>query len=154
MNKTDENAVKWAIEKYWREKTDKELALGLKVTETVVKKMREQMGYEREQKGKTTLKEFARKYLLELSEEDKMDFIRRLPADLIWKMAEGNPATSGSLDIGVEPIKIDITHQLLKVYGTIPTITASSGSDDSEGERAAIVPEYREISGVAKRPSE
>jgi len=140
MNKTDEAAVKWAIEKYWREKPDSELALGLKVSEATVKKMREQMGFDRDKKGKTTLKEFARKYLLELSEEDKMDFIKRLPADLIWKMAEGNPATSGTLDINNEPIKIDITHQLKKVYGDTTHLIDS-------GEGAVIVPEYREVSG-------
>ncbi len=125
MNKTDEAAIEWAIRKYWREKTDVELARGLStsrktVTEKEVKAMREKIGFKRDQVGKESLKQFAQRYLLEMSDEMKAEFMSKLPKELIWRMAEGQPATSGSLDIGVEPIKIDITHQLEKVYGPKP----------------------------------
>lgn len=45
-------------------------------------------------KGSISLKEYARKYLQELDEEEKEKFMDGLPKDVIWKMAEGNPATA------------------------------------------------------------
>lgn len=41
-------------------------------------------------KGKS-LKVFAREYLENLDEEEKLKFLSFLPEDLVWKMAEGNP---------------------------------------------------------------
>jgi hypothetical protein len=41
-------------------------------------------------KGKT-LKEFAREYLMSLSDEEKIEYLATLPAEIVWKMAEGNP---------------------------------------------------------------
>ena len=41
-------------------------------------------------KGKT-LKEFVRIYLESLTDEEKMEYIKFIPKDLVWKMAEGNP---------------------------------------------------------------
>lgn len=38
-----------------------------------------------------TLKTFAREYLQNMSEEDKVDFLAGLHPDIVWKMAEGNP---------------------------------------------------------------
>lgn len=42
-------------------------------------------------KGTVSLKEYAKKYLRELDEEEKLDFMKGLSKDIIWKMAEGNP---------------------------------------------------------------
>jgi hypothetical protein len=42
-------------------------------------------------KGKT-LKDFAREFLSNLSDEEKMDYLSALPKEIVWKMAEGNPA--------------------------------------------------------------
>ena len=41
-------------------------------------------------KGKS-LKEFVRGYLESLSEEDKLEYISKIPKEMVWKMAEGNP---------------------------------------------------------------
>ena len=41
-------------------------------------------------KGKT-LKEFAREYLESLPDEEKVDYLKTLPTEIVWKMAEGNP---------------------------------------------------------------
>lgn len=41
-----------------------------------------------------SMKEFARRYLMSLSEEDKMKKMKEASFELVWKMAEGNPATS------------------------------------------------------------
>lgn len=44
-------------------------------------------------KGKT-LKEFAREYLESLPDDEKVEYLASLPTDIVWKMAEGNPATN------------------------------------------------------------
>jgi len=42
-------------------------------------------------KGSKSLKTFAREYLEILPEEEKIEFLKALPEELVWKMAEGNP---------------------------------------------------------------
>ena len=42
-------------------------------------------------KGSKSLKEFAREYLLSLPNDEKLSFLRALPPEIAWKMAEGNP---------------------------------------------------------------
>jgi len=57
-------------------------------------------------KGKT-LKEYAREYLESLPDEEKTEYLASLPADMVWRMAEGNPAqdmTSGGEKIQQLPI--------------------------------------------------
>lgn len=44
-------------------------------------------------KGKT-LKEYAREFLACMTDEEREEFMNGLPKELIWKMAEGNPATA------------------------------------------------------------
>jgi hypothetical protein len=41
-------------------------------------------------RGKT-LKEFAREYLLNLSDLEKTRYLKELPPEIVWRMAEGNP---------------------------------------------------------------
>lgn len=41
-------------------------------------------------KGKT-LKEFAREYLMNLPDKEKLAYLAKLPREIVWKMAEGNP---------------------------------------------------------------
>lgn len=41
-------------------------------------------------KGKT-MKEFARDFLMNMSDEAKLEFLNSLSKDIVWKMAEGNP---------------------------------------------------------------
>lgn len=49
-------------------------------------------------KGATSLKAFARNYLRTLPPKEKLEYLRGLPKDVVWKMAEGNPATNGGED--------------------------------------------------------
>ena len=41
-------------------------------------------------KGKT-LKEFAREYLESLPDSEKVEYLKTLPTEIVWKMSEGNP---------------------------------------------------------------
>src|SRR3989344_8454000 len=52
-----------------------------------------------------TLKEFAREFLMALSNEEKFKFLKNIDPAFIWRMAEGNPhqtkdITSGGKSIG------------------------------------------------------
>ena len=48
--------------------------------------------------GTKSLKTFAQEYLRDLSDEEKLEFMKGLPKDIIWKMSEGNPKQ----DMGIE----------------------------------------------------
>jgi predicted phosphoadenosine phosphosulfate sulfurtransferase len=57
-------------------------------------------------KGKT-LKEYAREYLMALPDDQKSEYLASLPADIVWKMAEGLPqqdVTSGGEAIIPAPL--------------------------------------------------
>jgi len=41
-----------------------------------------------------TLKEWAKEFLMELPDEEKLAFLKELPPEIVWKMAEGNPHQS------------------------------------------------------------
>jgi hypothetical protein len=47
-------------------------------------------------KGKT-LKEWAKDFLMSLPDEEKLEFIKDLPPEIVWKMAEGNPDNKNEL---------------------------------------------------------
>lgn len=44
--------------------------------------------------GAKSLKTFAREYLESLPEEEKVELLKTLPTEVIWKMSEGNPANN------------------------------------------------------------
>lgn len=58
-------------------------------------------------KGSVSLKEWARIYLRDLNDEEKIEFIEGLPKDIIWKMAEGNPKQDTDVTSGGKSIVID-----------------------------------------------
>ena len=45
-------------------------------------------------KGSKSLKTFAKEYLENLPNEEKIEFLSALPEELVFRMAEGNPATN------------------------------------------------------------
>lgn len=52
-----------------------------------------------------TLKEFARQYLMSLSDEDKLEYLGKLPPEIVWRMSEGNPTEDRNVKISVpQPI--------------------------------------------------
>ena len=52
-------------------------------------------------KGKT-MKEFTRDFLASMSEEARIEFLRSVDPDTVWRMAEGNPhqGTDNKIDVG------------------------------------------------------
>lgn len=57
-------------------------------------------------KGSKSLKTFVQEYLRDLPDEEKIDFIKGLPKDVIWKMGEGNPATNTDITSGGDKIVV------------------------------------------------
>lgn len=64
-------------------------------------------------KGKT-LKEYAREFLSMLNDEEKYEFLKSCGADIVWRMAEGNPAQATDITSGGKPIYL--SSELLKKY--------------------------------------
>ena len=56
-------------------------------------------------KGKT-LKTFAREYLETLPDEEKVEYLKTLPTEIVWKMAEGNPDTKNEMTVTELPVPI------------------------------------------------
>ena len=64
-------------------------------------------------KGKS-LKEYSREYLANMTEEERIEYLNGLDRDLIWKMSEGNPASTQEITgkdggaIKIEGVEISI----------------------------------------------
>ena len=56
-------------------------------------------------KGAVSLKEYARKMLRELTEEEKLEFMKGLDKDKVWEMAEGRPAQETDITSGGEALQ-------------------------------------------------
>ncbi len=63
-------------------------------------------------KGSISLKEYARKYLMEMTEDEKIDFMKGLDKVDIWKLAEGNPASNVDLTSKGLPI-LQVSQEIL-----------------------------------------
>jgi len=81
-------------------------------------------------KGSKSMKTFAREYLENLPEDEKIAFMETLPSDLIWKMAEGNPETKTDVTSGGKPL---ILPSELFAKNDIKNDTHSSTIPDSQG---------------------
>ena len=66
-------------------------------------------------KGKS-LKTFAREFLESLPDDEKIEYLRTLPAEIVWKMAEGNPEVKTDITSGGEALPVLV--QFLNDKGT------------------------------------
>ena len=64
-------------------------------------------------KGKT-LKEFAREYLMTLTGEQKIDYLKTLPTEIVWKMAEGNPENKSIAEVVVNEMSEERKEEIKK----------------------------------------
>ena len=55
----------------------------------------------------TSMKEYARKYLERMTDEERDEWLEGLPKELIWKLAEGNPKQDTDLTSGGEKLAIN-----------------------------------------------
>ena len=54
-------------------------------------------------KGKT-MKEFAKDFLMSMTDKEKVKWLEGLSPEMIWRMAEGNPANNMEITPGGEPL--------------------------------------------------
>jgi hypothetical protein len=54
--------------------------------------------------GSKSLKTFAREFLESLPEDEKIEYLKTLPSEVVWKMAEGNPKQDTDVTSGGEKI--------------------------------------------------
>ena len=94
MNKIDTEVIKFALAQS-PHLTDEQIATDYKVSTEDVASIRTPSPSTK----KETLKEYARRYILEMSEDEKKEFVRKIPAELLWKMSEGNPHSSDDLTV-------------------------------------------------------
>lgn len=66
-------------------------------------------------KGYKSLKTFAREYLESLPDDEKVEYLKTLPSEMVWRMAEGNPSTATDITSGGKPI-IQISSEIASKY--------------------------------------
>jgi len=62
-------------------------------------------------KGSKSLKEYAKEMLAKMTEDERQEYLKGLSKDVIWKMAEGNPANILSGD-KESPIVIKLSKEI------------------------------------------
>ena len=55
-----------------------------------------------------SLKTFARRFLESLPDDDKIDYLKTLPTEIVWKMAEGNPDNRSDITSDGEKIQTGV----------------------------------------------
>lgn len=53
-------------------------------------------------KGSKSLKTYAQEYLLSLDDEEKLEFLKGLPKDTIWEMAEGKAKQDNNTELTIK----------------------------------------------------
>jgi len=93
-----------------------------------------------------TLKEWAQEQIKNMPDDERIEFLRRIPPEVIWRMAEGNPSEDKKISITVpkpilggttalpeatqKELKDELTHDILD--------TPSSNSDEIVPETAPL----------------
>lgn len=77
-------------------------------------------------KGSKSLKTFVKEYLENLPEEEKIEYLKTLPPELVWRMAEGNPHNTGDITTGGQPIPL--------LGANKDVLNNNSNSEDSQPE--------------------
>lgn len=54
-------------------------------------------------KGSKSMKTFAREFLEKLPDDEKVKYLKTLPEEVVWRMAEGNPHQTQDTKVEVNP---------------------------------------------------
>lgn len=57
---------------------------------------------------KNTLKDYLKRKFIEMSDEEKEEFLKKVQPEVQWKMAEGNPETATDITSGGEKLAINL----------------------------------------------
>lgn len=80
----------------------------------------------------STLKEFARRYLAGLTDDERIEYFEGIPKTTIWEMAEGKPKQDNDITSGGRPIQVVIPEQLAKAFNIDATNTETSGGNTEQ----------------------
>lgn len=81
-----------------------------------------------------TLKEYARDFLANMSEEARIEYLSSLDPDIVWKMAEGNPKQDVDATSGGEKIQFTvITYEKHNDSIQLPTEAVPTESSEVTG---------------------
>lgn len=79
-----------------------------------------------------TLKEFAREYLSNMSEEGRIAYFQKLDEEVVWKMAEGNP--KNDVDLNAKITIADVLKDIENETAIGQTVEAETFIQDSGQE--------------------
>ena len=79
-------------------------------------------------KGTISLKEYAKRYLQQMSDDEKLTFMEGLNKDTIWKMSEGNPSNHTDVTTGGEPLGVVILPERNDTKDTLDTTKKTEDS--------------------------
>ena len=71
-------------------------------------------------KGSVSLKEYARRMLSSMNDDERQEFMDGLSKDTVWQMAEGKPKADDKLEVNVP-------QSLIELIGGITKHTTDSG---------------------------
>lgn len=77
-------------------------------------------------KGKS-LKDYTREMLASMTDDERQEYLKGIPKEIIWKMAEGNPRQDTDITTAGRPIVL-LANEILEKNGITP-----SSESDSEG---------------------
>ena len=63
-------------------------------------------------KGRKSLKTFVKEFLEEMPDEEKIEFLKNLPPEVVWKIAEGNPETKSDITSNGQTITIAVPQEI------------------------------------------
>ena len=67
-------------------------------------------------KGSKSLKTFVKEYLENLPEDEKIEYLKSLPEELVWQMAEGRPSQEATVSGTVNLITPEEEQKAIKEY--------------------------------------
>lgn len=79
-------------------------------------------------KGTVSLKKYAQKYIQELTDDEKLEFMRGLDKKVIWEMAEGKPESTIKATVKKDELKDLPDDELDRI------IEEGESSESQEGE--------------------
>ena len=87
-----------------------------------------------------SLKTFAREFLESLPDDEKVEYLKTLPLEVVWKMAEGNPHTTGESKVEVTtPQPILATALNVISSNNQPQKNSVTQEEDTSSSRGDIV---------------
>lgn len=80
-----------------------------------------------------TLKEWVREQITMMNDDDRVEFLKRVPAEVIWKLAEGNPHSTEDVRHTVAPTPIMDIVKVDKIENSVAPLAIDAPSTENHG---------------------